>query len=481
MSTISLIEELPKIVKEGKQEVQRILDCLSSNARIGLQTNDLVLPTKDASNWWKGANEQILNTKWTNFLRNYLILCFFLIALFLLSSCEKNNQIPFKNIPHKEYFDLKGPVKEVQVDGYICNISEKGFDSPETLDMRTYLPVNDMLFSRCYFGKNGIDICSTPVETYQDLYLFSLAISNISYSFTEQGYLSNVDLFWKDKRIKALKCTFNRENIISQMIRYESFTIVYDPDKNEWECIEQKDTIENTYLYDGFRILQTQIKRRSDSTRIYKTSYIFEQKDSDKVIERIYYGDDYVDSAYIFQDKNKDVYKIEHFLTISRSSKEQEQRTMFLKDNMVYKKLPDNDTNLYDEENRLIEDTQYKYTYNSNGLYQTIYEKREDILSTVSYEMDEYGNWTKMEITPARRKADKLYSLLKKLSEDNKRLQKEFESYDKMSYPPLARMEDILENLQKNTNTIKDIETIMKLCEQSFSKIIVSRNITYYE
>lgn len=64
MSTISLIEELPKIVKEGKQEVQRILDCLSSNARIGLQTNDLVLPTKDASNWWKGANEQILNTKW---------------------------------------------------------------------------------------------------------------------------------------------------------------------------------------------------------------------------------------------------------------------------------------------------------------------------------------------------------------------------------------------------------------------------------
>lgn len=199
------------------------------------------------------------------------------------------------------------------------------------------------------------------------------------------------------------------------------------------------------------------------------------------MIERIYYGDDYVDSAYIFQDKNKDVYKIEHFLTISRSSKEQEQRTMFLKDNMVYKKLPDNDTNLYDEENRLIEDTQYKYTYNSNGLYQTIYEKREDILSTVSYEMDEYGNWTKMEITPARRKADKLYSLLKKLSEDNKRLQKEFESYDKMSYPPLARMEDILENLQKNTNTIKDIETIMKLCEQSFSKIIVSRNITYYE
>lgn len=481
MPTTSLIEELPKIAKEGKQEAQRILDRLSSSTHISLQNNELLLPTKDASNWRKEVNEQILNTKWTNCLKNYLILCFFLIALFLLSSCEENIQIPFKNIPHKEYFDLKGRVKEVQVDGYICNISENGFDSPTTLNIRNYHPVNDILFSRCYFGQNKIDICSTPVETYQDLYLFSLAISNISYSFTEQGYLSNVDLFWKDKRIKTLKCTFNRENTLSQIIKYEPFTVVYDLEKKGYECIEQKDTIENTYLYDGFRILQTQVKRKPDSTRIYKTSYIFEQKDKDKVIERIYYGDDSVDSAYIFQDKNKNVYKIEYFVTQSRSSKEQNKITMFLKDNMVYKVLPYNDTNLYDGENRLIEDTQYKYTYNSNGLYQTIYEKSEDILSTVSYEMDEYGNWTKMEITPARRKADKLYSLLKELSEDNKRLQREFESYDKMSYPPLARMEDILENLQKNTKTIKDIKTIMKLCEQSFSKIIISRNITYYE
>lgn len=94
-----------------------------------------------------------LITEWENSLREHFTYGLCLIALISLSSCEKNNQIPFKNIPHKEYFDLKGPVKEVQVDGYICNISEKGFDSPETLDMRTYLPVNDMLFSRCYFGK----------------------------------------------------------------------------------------------------------------------------------------------------------------------------------------------------------------------------------------------------------------------------------------------------------------------------------------
>ena len=426
-----------------------------------------------------------LITEWENSLREHFTYGLCLIALISLSSCEKNNQIPFKNIPHKEYFDLKGPVKEVQVDGYICNVSENGFDSPETLNMKKYLPVNNILDLRYYWGKNGIDICSTPIDTYQDLYIFSSEISNVCYSFTEQGYLSSMDLFWKDKRLKTLKCTFNKDNLLKQMTQYEFYKVIWDLSnlgKVVDKYIEQKDTVENTYLYNKSQILQTQIKRTTDSTRIYKNSYAFEQKDKEKIIERIYYGDEYIDSAYIFQDKNQNVYKIEYFQTLSRSSKKQEKYTLFLKDNIIYKILPFyENTDLYDSKNRLIEDIQYKYTYNSNGLYQTIYEKSKDILSTVSYEMDEYGNWTKMEITPARRKADKLYSLLKELSEDNKRLQKEFESYDKMSYPPLARMEDILENLQKNTNTIKNIETTMKQCEQSFSKIIVSRNITYYE
>ena len=42
----SLIEELPKIVAQGKKEAQRILDGLSARNRITLQTNELVLPTK---------------------------------------------------------------------------------------------------------------------------------------------------------------------------------------------------------------------------------------------------------------------------------------------------------------------------------------------------------------------------------------------------------------------------------------------------
>jgi len=43
---VSLIEELPKIVAQGKKEAQKILDGLSKQNRITLQTNELVLPTK---------------------------------------------------------------------------------------------------------------------------------------------------------------------------------------------------------------------------------------------------------------------------------------------------------------------------------------------------------------------------------------------------------------------------------------------------
>ena len=50
----SLVQELPRIVEQGKREAQKILDRLSSNTRIGLQTNELVLPNKDEAGMFRG-------------------------------------------------------------------------------------------------------------------------------------------------------------------------------------------------------------------------------------------------------------------------------------------------------------------------------------------------------------------------------------------------------------------------------------------
>ena len=65
MSHKSLIYELPRIVEQGKREAQKILERISSNTRIGLQTNELVLPNKD-DGMYSGTIPQIGGDEWRN-------------------------------------------------------------------------------------------------------------------------------------------------------------------------------------------------------------------------------------------------------------------------------------------------------------------------------------------------------------------------------------------------------------------------------
>ena len=62
----SLIEQLPKIVAEGKKEVERILERLSGSNRLTLQTNEYVLPSKDKTGLYRGQLRQITAQEWHN-------------------------------------------------------------------------------------------------------------------------------------------------------------------------------------------------------------------------------------------------------------------------------------------------------------------------------------------------------------------------------------------------------------------------------
>ena len=61
-----LIEELPKIVAEGKKEVERILERLQSPNKITLQTHELVLPSKDQSGLFRGQVPELRDRQWWN-------------------------------------------------------------------------------------------------------------------------------------------------------------------------------------------------------------------------------------------------------------------------------------------------------------------------------------------------------------------------------------------------------------------------------
>ncbi|MEN9920216.1 MAG: hypothetical protein RL538_109 [Candidatus Parcubacteria bacterium] len=60
----SLIEELPKIVADGRKEVEEILERLSSTNKLGLQTNELVLPSKETAGMFMGEVPQF--SDWMN-------------------------------------------------------------------------------------------------------------------------------------------------------------------------------------------------------------------------------------------------------------------------------------------------------------------------------------------------------------------------------------------------------------------------------
>lgn len=62
----SLIEQLPKIVAEGKKEAERILNELSEKEKIILQTNEYVLPSKEASNLFSVKTKEDIKQNWYN-------------------------------------------------------------------------------------------------------------------------------------------------------------------------------------------------------------------------------------------------------------------------------------------------------------------------------------------------------------------------------------------------------------------------------
>ena len=69
MAKKTLIEELPRIAAEGRREAQQMIERLSGNTRVGLQTNELVLPSKDQSGLFRGQTPEIPsleNDKWLN-------------------------------------------------------------------------------------------------------------------------------------------------------------------------------------------------------------------------------------------------------------------------------------------------------------------------------------------------------------------------------------------------------------------------------
>jgi adenine specific DNA methylase Mod len=62
----SIIDLLPKVVSEGRREANKILEGLSNNTRVTLQTNELVVPSKDSNYQQLLKEDKVFDSDWNN-------------------------------------------------------------------------------------------------------------------------------------------------------------------------------------------------------------------------------------------------------------------------------------------------------------------------------------------------------------------------------------------------------------------------------
>lgn len=144
----SLIEELPRIAAEGRREAQSLIERLGSGTRIGLQTNELVLPRKDVSGLFRGQMPDMPSPS-SNSWMNRLIYGDNLLAMQALLAGDPETGLP----------SLRGKVDLIYID--------PPFDSKADYRTKINLP--------------GVDLQQKPTVIEQFAYADTWEEGTISY------------------------------------------------------------------------------------------------------------------------------------------------------------------------------------------------------------------------------------------------------------------------------------------------------------
>ena len=171
----SLITELPRIVEEGRREAQRMMERIGSGTHIGLQTNEVVLPSRDISGLWRGVNKQLhFDGEWTN----RLIYGDNLLAIQALLAGDPNTGLP----------SLRGKVDLIYID--------PPFDSKADYRTKISLP--------------GVDLEQKPT-----------VIEQFAYADT-----------WKDGTVSYLKMLYPRLVLMRELLSEKGSIYV----QLDWHC-----------------------------------------------------------------------------------------------------------------------------------------------------------------------------------------------------------------------------------------------------
>src|SRR3989344_2921991 len=229
----SLIEELPKIVAEGRKEVEEIIERLSSANKLGLQTNELVLPAKDTvqSGIFDGQVTEVNEKEWLN----RLIYGDNLLAMQALLSGDSSSSLQ----------SMRGKIDLIYID--------PPFDSKADYRTKITLP--------------GVDVEQKPT-----------VIEQFAYADT-----------WKDGTISYLKMLYPRLALMRELLSDKGSIYVHI----DWHVghyvkilldeIFGKDNLRNEIIW-GYQwggVGKTEFAKKHDNIFFYtkSESWIFNEKD----------------------------------------------------------------------------------------------------------------------------------------------------------------------------------------------------------
>ncbi len=227
----SLIEELPRIVSEGRREAAQILERLSSGTQIGLQTNELVLPSKDVSGLFKGSSPQIPNAftmaggngEWMN----RLIYGDNLLAMQALLAGDAQTGLP----------SLRGKVDLIYIDppfdskaDYRTKISLPGTDiqqKPTILEQFAYADTWEegtisylrMMYSRLVLMKELLSEKGS-IYVHIDWHVGSYIKVILDEIFGKENFIN--EIIWKSGNIKGAKTSADKWGRVFDTIYFYS-------------------------------------------------------------------------------------------------------------------------------------------------------------------------------------------------------------------------------------------------------------------
>ncbi len=246
----SLIEELPKIVAEGRKEVEEILERLSGSNKLGLQTNELVLPAKDVAQdgMFEGKIPEVNEKEWLN----RLIYGDNLLAMQALLSGDPSSGLQ----------SMRGKIDLIYID--------PPFDSKADYRTKVTLP--------------GVDLEQKPT-----------VIEQFAYADT-----------WKDGTVSYLKMLYPRLALMRELLSDKGSIYVHiDWHVGHYVKIILDEIFGKNNLMNEIIWMKTKPKSSTATGKVHDTLYWYAKDLKSADVNTIYtdHSEEYVEKTYKYEDE----------------------------------------------------------------------------------------------------------------------------------------------------------------------------------